>query len=298
VFSQIGMQFRTRLSIARFAAMASESRRRAWAVLNANLVALGAALVSQLLEGPNPQNGSRVPILFLIGAAFVLSRWLGMHAGLRSAVIVLDAIGTVVFLSVAGAPSSPFYFFALAGAWWAGHLRPPHGAMLFGVIFVGVYLVMVMPAAIARHAAPEAFEDLVALIIVASLTDFYLALDRRAIEMSRAMRAMALSPQDLTFRRHVAALLEAPELPVDAVLAGAQFGLTAIQTELLALLMVGSTSPQMAEALSISEAAVRYRLTRLYRTLKVHGRTEAVARARAMGLDWLAEASAHQTTND
>ena len=139
--------------------------------------------------------------------------------------------------------------------------------------------------------APAAFEDLVALIIVAGLSDFYLALDRRAVEMSQAMRKMALSPHDLSFRQHVAALLEAPELPIDAVLAGAQFGLTAIQTELLALLMVGMTNPQLAEALTISEAGVRYRLTHLYRTLKVKGRAEAVARAKALGLEWLAETS-------
>jgi len=227
----------------------------------------------------------------------VLSRWLALQSGLRSAVIVLDAIGTVIFLSVTGSPSSPFYFFALAGAWWAGHLRPPHGALLFGVIFVAVYLVMIMPVAIATGDATAGFEDLVALTIVAGLTDFYLALDRRAVEMSRAMRKLALSPQDLTFRQHVAALLEAPELPIDAVLAGAQFGLTAIQTELLALLMVGSTNPQLAEALNISEAGVRYRLTHLYRTLKVTSRAEAVARAKALGLEWLAEASANHGQN-
>ena len=286
-----------RLSRVRAAGTPSESERRGWAVLNANLVAFGAAFVSLMLRDPDPFADPKDSITFLIGGAFVLSRWLGMHSGLRSAVIVLDAIGTVIFLSITGSPSSPFYFFALAGAWWAGHLRPPHGAVLFGVIFVAVYLVMIMPAAIAMGAATAGFEELVALIIVAGLTDFYLALDRRAVEMSRAMRKLALSPQDLTFRQHVAALLEAPELPIDAVLAGAQFGLTAIQTELLALLMVGSTNPQLAEALNISESGVRYRLTHLYRTLKVTGRVEAVARAKALGLEWLAEASADHGQN-
>jgi DNA-binding CsgD family transcriptional regulator len=275
----------------RTAATASESGD-GWSVLNANLVAFGAAFVSLMLQEPRPLSDQNASITFLIGGAFVLSRWLAMHSGLRSAVIVLDAIGTVIFLSVTGSPSSPFYFFALAGAWWAGHLRPPHGAVLFGVIFVAVYVVMIMPVAVATGEATAGFEDLVALIIVAGLTDFYLALDRRAMEMSRAMRKLALSPQDLTFRQHVAALLEAPELPIDAVLAGAQFGLTAIQTELLALLMVGSTTPQLADALNISESGVRYRLTHLYRTLKVTSRAEAVARAKALGLEWLAEASA------
>jgi DNA-binding CsgD family transcriptional regulator len=291
VFSQIRGKVVAQLASARTAAIASDSARRRWVVLNANLVAFGAAFVSFMLQGPRPLADPRAEITFLVGAAFVFSRWLALHSGLRSAVIVLDAIGTVIFLSVTGSPSSPFYFFALAGAWWAGHLRPPHGAVLFGIVFVAVYTVVVMPAAIAMHAAPAAFEDLVALIIVAGLTDFYLTVDRRAIEMSHAMRRLALSPHDLTFRQHVAALLDAPELPIDAVLAGAQFGLTAIQTELLALLMVGSTNPQLAEALTISEAGVRYRLTRLYRTLKVNGRVEAVARAKALGLEWLAEAS-------
>ena len=289
VFSQIRGKVVAQLASARTAALASDSARRGWVVLNANLVAFGAAFVSLMLSGPRPLADPRVAITFLVGAAFVFSRWLALHSGLRSAVIVLDAIGTVIFLSVTGSPSSPFYFFALAGAWWAGHLRPPHGAVLFGVVFVAVYTVMVMPTAIAMHAASAGFEDLVALIIVAGLTDFYLTVDRRAIEMSHAMRKLALSPHDLTFRQHVAALLEAPELPIDAVLAGAQFGLTAVQTELLALLMVGLTNQQLAEALTISEAGVRYRLTRLYRTLKVNGRVEAVARAKALGLEWLAE---------
>lgn len=286
-------KFVAQLASARTAALGSDSARRGWVILNANLVALGAAFVSLMLQGPRPLADPRAAITFLVGAAFIFSRWLALNSGLRSAVIVLDAIGTVIFLSVTGSPGSPFYFFALAGAWWAGHLRPPHGAVLFGIVFVAVYTVMVMPPAIAMHAAPAAFEDLVALIIVAALTDFYLTVDRRAIEMSRAMRKLALAPHDLTFRQHVAALLEAPELPIDAVLAGAQFGLTAIQTELLALLMVGSTTPQLAEALTISEAGVRYRLTRLYRTLKVNGRAEAVARAKALGLEWLAETAEH-----
>ena len=287
--SEIRQRVVTGLSGFRIRVAASDLRTRAWMILDANLLAFGAAFVSLMLAGPAPLAEPRAAITFLVGAAFVFSRWLAMYSGLRSAVIVLDAIATVIFLSVTGSPSSPFYFFALAGAWWAGNLRPPHGAVLFGVIFVAVYTVMIMPTAIAMERAPAAFEDLVALIIVASLSDFYLALDRRAVEMSRAMRKLALSPHDLTFRQHVSALLEAPELPIDAVLAGAQFGLTAIQTELLALLMVGSTNPQLAEALTISEAGVRYRLTRLYRTLNVNGRAEAVARAKALGLEWLAE---------
>jgi DNA-binding CsgD family transcriptional regulator len=289
--SQMREWITTGLSGVRIRVAASDARTRAWMILNANLVAFGAAFVSLMLSGPRPLSDPRAAITFLVGGAFVFSRWLALYSGLRSAVIVLDAIATVIFLSVTGSPSSPFYFFALAGAWWAGNLRPPHGAVLFGVIFVPVYTVMIMPEAIAMDRAPAAFEDLVALIIVASLSDFYLALDRRAVEMSRAMRELALSPHDLTFRQHVAALLEAPELPLDAVLAGAQFGLTAIQTELLALLMVGLTNPQLAEALTISEAGVRYRLTRLYRTLKVSGRAEAVARAKTLGLEWLAETS-------
>jgi DNA-binding NarL/FixJ family response regulator len=74
------------------------------------------------------------------------------------------------------------------------------------------------------------------------------------------------------------------DVPVDVVLAAGQLGLTAIQAELLAYLVLGLTNLEIAEATQVSEAAVRYRLTRLYRTLGVIGRREARRRAIELGI--------------
>jgi DNA-binding CsgD family transcriptional regulator len=64
-----------------------------------------------------------------------------------------------------------------------------------------------------------------------------------------------------------------------------------MQIELLAYLMLGLTNQQIADAASVSEATVRYRLTPLYRTLGVRGRKAAAERARELGLgDLVAEA--------
>src|SRR5438876_11684396 len=89
---QVRREIGVRQTRVRRAAAPSDSARRGWVVLNANLVALGAAFVSLMLQGPRPLSEPRYSIPFLIGGAFVLSRWLGMRSGLRSAVIVLDAI--------------------------------------------------------------------------------------------------------------------------------------------------------------------------------------------------------------
>jgi DNA-binding CsgD family transcriptional regulator len=284
MLNQIRDKVVARLSSVRAAAVAMDARSRGWMVVNANLVAFGAAFISLMLLGPRPLADPRAAITFLVGGAFVFSRWLAMYSGLRSAVIVLDAIGTVIFLSVTGAPNSPFYFFALAGAWWAGNLRPPHGAVLFGVVSVAMYIVLVMPEAVAIHEASAAFEDLVALIIVAGLTDFYLALDRRALQLGNQIRTLSFAPSQLAVRSKIAETLGDVDVPVDSLLAAAQLGLTLRQTELLVYLMLGMSNQQIAEASSISVPTVKYRLTPLYAALGVRGRAAAVARARALGL--------------
>jgi DNA-binding CsgD family transcriptional regulator len=76
-------------------------------------------------------------------------------------------------------------------------------------------------------------------------------------------------------------------VPVDILLTAGQLGLTAIQTELIAYLILGLSNQEIADALSVSEATVRYRLTRLYRVLDVRGRKAAAERARELGLDAL-----------
>jgi len=78
------------------------------------------------------------------------------------------------------------------------------------------------------------------------------------------------------------------DVPLDVLLAAGQLGLTAIQAELLSYLVLGLTNLEISDATRLSEAAVRYRLTRLYRLLGVRGRREAAERARDLGLSGVA----------
>jgi DNA-binding CsgD family transcriptional regulator len=81
-------------------------------------------------------------------------------------------------------------------------------------------------------------------------------------------------------------------VPIDVLLTAGQLGLTAMQTELIAYLILGLSNQEIADALSVSEATVRYRLTRLYRVLDVRGRKAAAERARELGLDALVAGAA------
>jgi LuxR family maltose regulon positive regulatory protein len=71
---------------------------------------------------------------------------------------------------------------------------------------------------------------------------------------------------------------------MDVLLAASREGLTVLQAELLAYLVLGLTNQEIADATSVGEATVRYRLTRLYRALGVRGRKAAIARAHEIGL--------------
>jgi DNA-binding CsgD family transcriptional regulator len=80
-------------------------------------------------------------------------------------------------------------------------------------------------------------------------------------------------------------------VPIDVLLTAGQLGLTALQTELIAYLILGLSNMEIADAMNISEATVRWRLTRLYRVLDVRGRKAAAERARELGLDALVTAA-------
>jgi LuxR family maltose regulon positive regulatory protein len=68
------------------------------------------------------------------------------------------------------------------------------------------------------------------------------------------------------------------------LLAASRQGLTVIQAELLAYLVLGLTNQEIADATKVGVPTVRYRLTRLYRALGVSGRQAAAMRARELGL--------------
>ena len=120
--------------------------------------------------------------------------------------------------------------------------------------------------------------------LLAGLSDWFLAVDRRALDLSHRLRALSFAPSQLAVRRKISESLGDVDVPIDSLLAAAQLGLTVRQTELLVYLMLGMTNQQIAEASSISVPTVKYRLTPLYAALGVRGRASAVARARSLGL--------------
>ena len=122
------------------------------------------------------------------------------------------------------------------------------------------------------------------LAMLAGLAHRYVRIDRRAVELSNALKVPAFGPEELKVRQRLARALQAPDLPVDAVITAGHLGLTAQQAELLAHLMIGLTNREIGDAVGVSEACVRYRLTRLYRALGVRRRQEAAERARELGL--------------
>ena len=198
--------------------------------------------------------------------------------------ICLDAVGTVLLVAGTGAPGSPFGWFALAGVWWAAHLRRPRSGLVYAVVFTAAYALLVVPEAIRQQEVASAFERIGALMVVAFLSDWFVRVDRRALALNEALQAPRFGPEHLAIREGLQRALGNLEVPLDVVLAAGQLGLTAMQAELLSYLMLGLSNMEIADAMHLSEAAVRYRLTRLYRTLGVTGRGEAAARARELGL--------------
>jgi DNA-binding NarL/FixJ family response regulator len=66
--------------------------------------------------------------------------------------------------------------------------------------------------------------------------------------------------------------------------AAREAGLTERETEVLAGLAEGQSNKQIALELRVSEQAVKYHLTNVYRKLKTSGRVEALRRANELGL--------------
>ena len=232
---------------------------------------------------------------------------------LATSTIVLDAVGTAVFLAGTYGPNSPFLLLALAGVWWSadvgrgvsaqvyridrryGELRvvPDSvvevagrrpGWLVYGLTFITAYALLAVPEAVKGGGLAETFEDLAVFAIVATLSDWFGRVERRAPGLEAEARVPALGAEHLAIREGLTRALRTLDIPLDMVLAAGQVGLTAIQAELLAYLVLGLTNLEIADATQVSEATVRYRLTRLYRVLEVTGRREAAERARMLGL--------------
>jgi DNA-binding CsgD family transcriptional regulator len=227
---------------------------------------------------------AQIMIAVGIGLGVSLLHVLNVKRRLAVSTLILDAVGMVLLLVGTGAPGSPFYVLALAGVWWAAHVPRRHSGLTYGLAFAAAYAVLVVPQALRDHTLVEAFEDGSVLVVVAFLSDWFVRVDRRALELNEALHAPRFGSEHLAIREGLERALGNMDIPVDVILAAGQLGLTAIQAELLSYLVIGLTNLEIADATRLSEAAVRYRLTRLYRRLGVRGRGEAAERARELGL--------------
>jgi DNA-binding CsgD family transcriptional regulator len=130
----------------------------------------------------------------------------------------------------------------------------------------------------------HAIEDGSVVFIVALLSDWFVRVDVRAIALSEALAKAPAGAEKLAIRDGLRRALGPMEISMDVLLAASREGLTVLQAELLAYLVLGLTNQEIADATSVGEATVRYRLTRLYRALGVRGRKAAIARAHEIGL--------------
>jgi DNA-binding CsgD family transcriptional regulator len=254
-------------------------------VLLAHLAALAAALGVTVLQRTPAATSSRMVVAFAIVLGVSALRTATVQRPLALTTICLDAVGTVLLVAGTGAPGSPFGWFALAGVWWAAHLRRPRSGLIYAIVFTAAYAVLVVPEAIRQQELASSFERIGALMVVAFLADWFVRVDRRALALNEALQVPRFGPEHIAIREGLERALGNLDIPLDVVLAAGQLGLTAIQAELLSYLVLGLTNLEIADAMHLSEAAVRYRLTRLYRTLGVTGRGEAADRARELGLD-------------
>jgi len=246
----------------------------------AMLAVVVVLLANSITEGIQRASGLELAVF----TGFAALRIVSVRRSLASSTLVLDAIGTVVFLAGTNAPSSPYVFLALAGAWWAAHVRRPQSGMVWAVAFVAAYAALVVPGAFREQLVVHALEDVSVVFIIALLTSWFVRVDVRAIELSEAVAKAPAGAEKLAIREGLRKALGPMEISMEVLLAASREGLTVLQAELLAYLVLGLTNQEIAEATSVSEATVRYRLTRLYRALGVRGRKAAVARAREIGV--------------
>jgi DNA-binding CsgD family transcriptional regulator len=274
LFERLGRRFARRLTPS-----SAEGR-----VALAQMVAVGAIglVIAADVESPTPDRRLFVGLVIVLG--FALLRVLTTGRRLAPSTVALDAIGTAVVLAGTGAPVSPLFFLGLAGAWWAAHVSRRHTGALYAVAFVVAYAILVVPGAVRGHVFVLALEDMTIVVIVGVLSDWFVRVDRRAIELSEALSRAPAGVEKLAVREGLSRALGPMEIPLDILLTAAREGFTVIQGELLAYLAMGLTNQEIADATKVSEATVRYRLTRLYRALGVRGRKAAVARAHEIGL--------------
>jgi LuxR family maltose regulon positive regulatory protein len=245
---------------------------------------VAALLATTIVLGAASAEPREAPLGVALFLGFSALRIASVRRNLQLGTIALDAVGTAVFLAGTGAPSSPHFFLALAGAWWAAHLARPQSGLIWAVVFVAAYGPLVVPEALRDGLLVHALEDASVVVILALLSDWFVRVDRRALNLSEAVAQAPAGAESLALREGLRRALGPLEISIDVLVTAGEAGLTVIQAELLAYLALGLTNQQIADATNVSDATVRYRLTRLYRSLGVRGRGAAVTRARGLGL--------------
>lgn len=251
-------------------------------VLVAHIAALLGTAAVLLAETTDDQVGAALGMAMVVGIGGL--RVASVRRRLAISTLLLDAAGTAIFLAGTGAPSSVYFFLAIAGAWWAAHLPRRHSGSVWAGSFLVIYAPLVLPGAIADRMLVHALEDVAVVAIIGILSDWFVRVDARAIAMSEALAQAPAGAEKLAIRDGLTRALGPMEISLDVLLAASREGLTVVQAELLAYLVLGLTNQEIADATKVSVPTVRYRLTRLYRALGVAGRQAAAVRARELGL--------------
>jgi DNA-binding CsgD family transcriptional regulator len=262
----------------------SLSRREALAVFH--LIGLGGASAVLAAEPISARDAAELPIWLGIAVAFAVLRMASIGRRVGMTMVLFDAIGTAIFMAGTGGAGSPFTLFVIVGAWWAANAVDGRG-WLYGMAFGLAYLVLVAPIALPAGDAAAIVYQPATVLIVAILLDRLLAMRRATTRDAFSAIDAELGVDDEVLVRGLSRAMPSSDVPVHALLTARRLGLTAHQTELIAYLVLGLTNQEIADAMGVSEATVRYRLTPLYRSLGVRGRKAAAERARQLGLDAL-----------
>jgi DNA-binding CsgD family transcriptional regulator len=250
----------------------------------AHLSTLAIALVVLAVEDRANVSTDGIFAVLVVVVGISVLRTLAVKRRLVVSTLVLDATGTALLLVGTGAPGSAFYVFALAGAFWAACVPRWNSGLTYGLAFALVYAVVVGPLALAGNQLAAAVQDVIALLVVAVLSDWFVRVDPRAMKLTAILDAPPFAADHVEIRGGLERALGVMDMPLEVAIAAGRIGLTAIQAQLLSYLVVGLTNYEIADATGVSESAVRYRLTRLYRALGVRGRKQAARRALELGL--------------
>jgi DNA-binding CsgD family transcriptional regulator len=257
---------------------------RAWMPTAVAVLVIGAIMAVLQSRGDAAQFGGGWALA--VAVVIALTRALTSQLPFPLVRLSIDVSVTTALVLVTGSWFSPFYLLLIAGIWWAAcQAGPPWSGLLYASIFAVEFGLAAMSASLATDRVQEAIEDVVLAIVVGLLADLHLRIDARAMALTNALADLQRGGHSLaTLHARLTRAVSDVVLPLDSLLVGGQMGLKAQETELLGLLMLGLTNQQIADAMHVSEATVKYRLTHLYRRMGVHGRPSAVARGHQLGL--------------